>query len=51
MVNKNEMTKQKPIRTTPKKFRVLKSPLSGSRIPMQIKVPKNIKSSKKPSKN
>ena len=34
-----------------KKFRVLKSPPSGSRTPMRIKVPKNIKSSKKPSKN
>ena len=34
-----------------KKFRVLKSTSSGSKIPLRIKVPKNIKSSKKPSKN
>ena len=50
MVKKNEMTKQKPIRTTPKKFRVLTSP-PWVKNPMRIKVPKNIKPSKKPSKN
>ena len=38
----------KALESKKKKFKTLTSPHSGSRIPMRIKVPKNIKPSKKP---